>query len=184
MYRLQKLVWAARALAWAPLFGKLSMPSYLGPPLFLVRTRNIFVGRRVRIFPGLRAETHHGGKIFIGDNVSIGQHFHITAMGDLKIGAGTLIVGSVMVTDIDHDYSDITRPVHEQKFIYSRTEIGPNCFLGTGARIQAGTILGEGCIVGANSVVRGEYPAHSVIVGAPARIVKRYDFKNAAWKRC
>lgn len=184
MYRFKKAIWMLRAFLLSPAFGALRMPSYLGRTLMVVGPRNIFIDRRVRIFPGLRAETHHAGQIHIGRNVSIGQNFHITAMGILRIGAGTSILGSVMVTDIDHAYTDITRPVHEQEFLYSRTNIGKNCFLGMGARIQAGTVLGDGCIVGANSVVRGEFPAHCVIVGAPARMVKRYDNESGEWKRC
>ncbi|MOA56318.1 putative acetyltransferase [compost metagenome] len=63
------------------------------------------------------------------------------------------------------------------------TRIGENCFLGIGVRIQAGTILGKGCVVGANSVVRGEFPDHCVIVGAPARVIKRYDPASGQWQR-
>ena len=177
-------MWVLREFVLSPTFGRLRMPSYLGPPVLLVGPKNIFIDRRVRILPGLRAETHFGGSIHIGENVSIGQNFHITAMGDVRIGAGTVIVGSAMVTDIDHDYRDINQTVLEQQFLHSRTEIGRNCFLGMGACIQAGTILGDGCIVGANSVVRGEFPAHSVIVGAPARVVKRYDYESGTWERC
>lgn len=51
------------------------------------------------------------------------------------------------------------------------------------AVIQAGTILGKQCIVGANAVVRGHFPPYCVIVGVPARIVKRYDEKSGAWKK-
>jgi acetyltransferase-like isoleucine patch superfamily enzyme len=133
--------------------------------------------------PGLRAETLGDGAIEIGDNTVIGQSFHVTAMGRLRIGQGTLITGFVSVTDIDHEYIDVSRPVHEQPYLYSRTEIGANCFLGMGARIQAGTVLGEGCIVGANAVVRGTFPAHSVIVGAPGRIVKKYNPDTASWEK-
>ena len=49
--------------------------------------------------------------------------------------------------------------------------------------IQAGTILGKQCIVGANSVVRGTFPDYCVIVGAPARIVKRYDEPSKQWRK-
>jgi len=184
VHRIKKFLWVLRALLLSPTFGRLRMPSYLGSPVILIGSRNIFIDRRVRILPGLRAETHHGGTIYIEENVSIGQDFHITAMGDLTIGAGTVITGCVMVTDVDHEYRDITRNVLQQKFIHSRTQIGRNCFLGMGARIQAGTILGDGCVVGTNAVVRGEFPAHCVIVGAPARVVKRYNFDSNIWERC
>ena len=184
MYRVRKALWTLRAFLLSPTFGRLRMPSYIGPPLLLVRPKNIFIDRRVRILPGLRAESHHGGRIIIEENVLIGQNCHITAMGDLTIGSGTALVGSVTVTDIDHDYSDVNRPVQEQEYLYRRTSIGKNCFLGMGARIQAGSVLGDGCIVGANSVIRGEFPSHCVIVGAPGRVVKQYDFESGTWKRC
>lgn len=179
-----KLAWAFRALLYKAFFGKLSLPSYIGPPTFLYRTQRMFFGRRVRIFPGLRAECHGNGRIFIHDNVAIGQGFHITCMGDLHIGEGTLITGYATITDIDHEYKSIELPILSQPMNFSKTEIGKNCFIGMGARIQAGTTLGQGCIVGANSVVRGEFPDHCVIVGSPARVIKRYDAQTQQWQRC
>ncbi|RJS45404.1 acyltransferase [Nocardioides cavernaquae] len=184
MHRFKKGYWMVRAFILSPFFGALRMPSYMGPSLLLLHPRNFFIGRRVRILPGMRAESHHGGKIYIHDNVAIGQSFHITAMGDLHIGEGTVISGFVMVTDIDHEYRDVDRPVLEQEYIHRRTDIGENCFVGMGARLQAGTTLGRGCIVGANAVVRGDFPDHCVIVGAPARIVKRFNADSRVWENC
>lgn len=63
------------------------------------------------------------------------------------------------------------------------TKIGENCFIGIGVAIQAGTILGKQCVVGSNSVVRGEFPDYCVIVGAPARIVKKYNFETQRWEK-
>lgn len=185
MYRFRKAAWVLRAFLLSPFFGRLRMPSYIGPPLLVVRSRTIFIERRVRIMPGLRAETYHDGKIRIGEDVSLGQCCHITAMGDLSIGAGTGIAGYSMVTDVDHDYlNEVDCPIQDQPYIHRRTAIGKNCYVGMGARIQAGTILGDGCVVGANSVVRGEFPPYSVIVGVPGRVVKRYDPESGTWKRC
>jgi serine acetyltransferase len=55
--------------------------------------------------------------------------------------------------------------------------------IGYGAAIQAGTILGEQCMVGTNAVVKGEFPSFSVIVGIPAKIIKRYDFCSHIWRQ-
>jgi acetyltransferase-like isoleucine patch superfamily enzyme len=38
-------------------------------------------------------------------------------------------------------------------------------------------------VVGANAVVRGKFPDYCVIVGIPAKIVKRYDFVTKQWKK-
>lgn len=54
-------------------------------------------------------------------------------------------------------------------------EIGPGCWLGTGAVILPGARLGRNVVVAAGAVVRGEVPDHAVVAGAPARIVRRWQ---------
>ena len=185
MSKFKKALWVLRALLLSPMFGRLRMPSYLGPPILLHRPKTIFIERRARIMPGLRAETYFDGTIHIEEDVSIGQCCHITAMGDLTIGSGTGIAAYSMVTDVDHDYlNELDCPIQDQPYVHRRTAIGKNCYIGMGARIQAGTILGDGCVVGANSVVRGEFPPHCVIVGVPGRVVKKYDAQSGKWIRC
>lgn len=71
----------------------------------------------------------------------------------------------------------------EQGHILKETSIGEGTFIGYGAAIQAGTILGRHCVVGTNSVVRGIFPDYSVIVGSPAKIVKKYDLDRKEWVR-
>ena len=183
MDKIFKLLWGLRAFSYKLIFGRFVMPGYIGPPIFLFGTRRMFIGKRVRIFPGMRSECHGSGRLFIHDNVSIGQNFHVICSGELHIGEGCLLSGNVFVTDTDHTYTDVSRPVFEQPNVINKTELGTNCFIGIGVRIQAGTILGKGCVVGANSVVRGHFPDHSVIVGAPARIVKRYNPATVTWER-
>jgi len=178
-----KLFWALRALLYAPFFGKFGLPSYLGKPLFLMGTRNVFIGKKVRIFPHLRMEVHCGGNIHIQDDVVISQNVHITSAGNLSIGKSTLILANVFITNIDHDYEELDKHVVNQKYIINDTTIGDNCYIGMGAAIMAGTKLGKQCVVGANSVVRGEFPDYCVIVGAPARMVKKYNFETQEWEK-
>ena len=47
-----------------------------------------------------------------------------------------------------------------------------------------GAKIGDGCIIGAHAVVKGEIPPYTVAVGAPARPVKRYNFETKLWERC
>lgn len=179
-----KILWFIRALFLKLLLGSIGIPSYLGKPIYISGYKKIFLGCKVRIFPGLRIEAiGKNAKIIIKDNVSIGQNLHITAMDELVINQGTLITGNVFITDIDHDYSEIGQPIFSQKMLSKKTEIGKNCFIGFGAGIQAGTILGEQCIVGAHSVVRGVFPPFSVISGAPAKVIKQYDPEKKKWFR-
>lgn len=67
--------------------------------------------------------------------------------------------------------------------LFKETIIGENCFIGFGASIQAGTVLGKKCIVGTNAVVHGTYPDYSVIVGVPAKSIKRYNEETGDWEK-
>ena len=60
-------------------------------------------------------------------------------------------------------------------------EIGKGSWIGSGAIILPGSKIGEHVVIGANSVVTGEIPSHSVAVGSPARVVRQYD--GNSWER-
>ncbi len=181
---LYKIFWTFRGLLYKFIFGKFGFFSYIGKPIFLLGTKNIFIDDRVRIFPGSRFETHGKGEILIEEDVAIGQNFHITSSKlKLIISSKTTILGNVFITNIDHEYKELNTHIMKQKFLISDTFIGENCFIGYGAAIQAGTILGKHCVVGTNSVVRGKFPDYCVIVGAPAKIIKRFNFETNKWEK-
>jgi acetyltransferase-like isoleucine patch superfamily enzyme len=166
--------------------GKFGFLSYIGKPVFIGNFKRVFIGNKVRIFPGSRIEVlGNASSIIFKDNVSIGQNLHITSgMGQqLTIGESSTLAENVFITNIEHSYSEVDVHVLHQPLIGKYTEIGENCFIGYGAVIQAGTVLGKQCIVGANAVVKGVFPDYCVIVGVPARIVKRYDPRSGVWAR-
>ena len=180
----KKIWWAVRLLMKKPFFKSVGVYSYMGPEISLLGLNRISVGNRVRIYPGARMETHNTGEIIIEDDCSIAQNFHITSGGGkLVIGRQTTILGNVFITNIDHEYRNINQHIMEQPMKLKETRIGENCFIGFGASIQAGTILGKQCVVGTNAVVRGMFPDYSVIVGVPARIVRHYDEEAEEWVR-
>ncbi|WP_421329341.1 acyltransferase [Aeromonas veronii] len=178
-----KIKWLFSALFLSVFLKKIKFPTYFSFPIFFIGLDKVSIGKRVRIFPGSRIEVHGDGEIIIEDNVAIGQSFHITSASKLVIGQGSVILARVFVTNIDHEYEKIDTPILEQGIKISETKIGRNCFIGMGAAIQAGTKLGDNVIVGANSVVRGDFPSHCVIAGAPAKIIKRYDKLRGVWRR-
>lgn len=177
-----KIPWIIRAIFYRLFFKKVGLYSYLGAPIFLKGVKNISIGKRVRIFPHYRMETYHHGQIIINDNCSIGQRLHITAAEEVCIGENSTILFDVMITDIDHEYRNIDTSIPNQPFIVNKTIIGAFSYIGSGAKIQAGTILGRQCIVGANSVVRGTFPDYCVIAGVPAKIIKKYNPATKSWE--
>ena len=48
-----------------------------------------------------------------------------------------------------------------------------SCFIGCNSIILKGTVLGDGCVVGAGAVVAGKFEDNCVIAGNPARIIKK-----------
>ena len=181
---IQKTFWFLNTLFLRFRFKRIGLFSYIGKTLFIYGGRNISIGNKVRIFPGLRIEAHRNGEVIIDNDTSIGQDCHIISSNNvLIIGSHTTLSGHVFISNIDHAYQEIGKHILEQEYIVKETRIGENCFIGYGAAIQAGTILGKQCIVGASSVVRGVFPDYCVIVGAPAKIVKRYNLGTKKWEK-
>lgn len=181
-----KILWTIRYLAYSFFLGKSGFPSYIGKPVFINRFNRLFIGKKVRIFPNCRIEIQDNcACIIIEDDTSIAQNFHIISgcKQQLKIGKGTTISANVFITNIEHNYQQTGKHILKQPLLSQKTTIGENCFIGYGSVIQAGTVLGKQCIVGANAVVRGTFPDYSVIVGIPAKIVKRYNESSGKWEK-
>jgi len=54
--------------------------------------------------------------------------------------------------------------------------IGSDVWIGAKSTILSGSIIGHGCVIGANSVVKGQFPPYSIIAGSPGRVVRmRFD---------
>ena len=150
----------------------------------------IELGDRVLIWSGCRIEgiDRYGDSLYqpsicLGHDVSLQQSCHIVIATTLEIGANTTISSNVFITDSDHGHEEVGVNVLRQPLKIEQTTIGHGCFLGVGARILAGTRLGNNCVVGANSVVRGSFPNGCVIAGVPARIVRRFDPDTALWRK-
>lgn len=112
-------------------------------------------------------------RINIGNNVGI-SGATIYARKGISIGDNTLIGGNVKIFDNDfHPIEVEARNIDDKDAIRTReVVIGKDCFIGCNALILKGTKIGDGSVVGAGSVVCGEFPADVVIAGNPANIVR------------
>ena len=180
---------AKGALIYRFIFSHYGKGSIVYKPLF-ISYEAVKLGENVSIGEHARREAidswlerKYTPSILIESGVRIEQRCHITAAGQLVIGKNSLISFDVMIQDTDHEYQNIELPVSQQPLIVNKTIIGESCFIGSGAKISAGTTLGKHCVVGANAVVRGDFPDYCVIVGIPAKIVKRYNLATQAWQK-
>ena len=76
-----------------------------------------------------------------------------------------------------HGYTDYEslqqRPTQRQIVSKGSVIIGKNVWIGDKATILPGVMIGDGVVVGANTVVSKDIPNYSVVVGNPARIIKQ-----------
>jgi acetyltransferase-like isoleucine patch superfamily enzyme len=181
--RTRKYLWYLKTIFLSIFLGKVGKYSYIGPGFYLINPKKIYIGNKVRISYNLRAEVHGTGRIYINDNVSIGNDLHLTAFDDLIIEKDVTISSRVFVGSLSHNYEKIGIHIMNQGISGSKTIIGENSFIGTGAVILPGSSLGKQCIVGANSVVNGVFGDYEVIAGNPARIIKKFNHILNKWEK-
>ena len=140
----------------------------LGYPVkFIYGAQYICIGNFFTSFPQLRLEaiktetkTPH---IIIGDNVSMGYNCQINC--------------NIFITDHFHGASNIdeTYISPNKRALYSKgpVVIDDNVWIGQNVSVMPNVVIGEGCIIGANSVVTHDIPAFSIAAGCPAKIIKR-----------
>lgn len=181
--------WIERAGAIAPgtrlgdEFGTLAPGSCIAfPPMSLFGTRCMHVGAGTMIGRHSSLSVGYGPDdpdapprgLVIGERCVIGARATITAHESIVIGDDVWFGQDVYVSDANHGYQDPETPVGLQFGRHDPVEIGAGSWIGRGAVVLPGARIGRNVVVGASAVVRGEVPDHSVVVGAPARVVRRH----------
>ena len=112
-------------------------------------------------------------KIEIGNNVGISAAT-IYARKGIFIGDNTLIGANVKIIDNDfHPIEVEARNLDVKEKIGTREVfIWRDCFIGCNSLVLKGSKIGDGCVVGAGSVVAGVFQDNCVIAGNPARVIK------------
>ena len=128
---------------------------------------SVFVGEGARIF----------GEVSIGENSSI--WFNAVLRGD----EGPIIIGrNTNIQDLCLIHSNVAKGVElgdwvtiGHSTVVRGARIRNYVMIGMNSTIMSGAVIGERCIVGANSLVpyNEEYPAGSLIYGSPAKVVRK-----------
>lgn len=129
------------------------------------------------------------GSLQIGENCKFGDRVHISSINNIEIGDNCLLASNILITDNEHgsyngkNQSSPYEIPDNRKLFSNPVKIGKNCWIGENVVILPGTTIGDGVIVGANSVVKGNFEENTIIGGTPAKVLKIFDKEKNIWKK-
>jgi len=171
------------------LFQEFGKGSCIRNPLLILNSGFVSIGERVSILDGVRLEIVRSDDsripcLSIGSDTNIEQNVHIVCHSRIRIGRGVSVTGHCCIVDVTHPYCDVHEPTkigarikNEDSFV----EIGDGSFIGFGSVILPNVRIGLHVVIGANSVVTADIPDYSVAAGAPAIVLKQYDWERQTW---
>ena len=158
-------------------------------PTTIFNEQYISIGENTLIGPGVALsagmvpgqECITNPVVSIGDRSLIGKGSGIVGHFSISIGDDVWTGHHVYITDQNHGYEDVSRPISHQSQEERSVSIGNGSWLGHGSIVLPGVTIGEHVVIGANSVVTKDVPSFSVAVGVPARVIRRY-VEGVGWR--
>ncbi len=144
--------------SWSPQF-------LYGWRRFLLRLFGASIGKNVLVRPSARIT--YPWKLSIGDFSWIGDNVELYTLGEIRIGANTVISQRSYLCTGTHDSSSPTFDISAHPIL-----IGEQVWVASDVYIAPGVELGDGCVVGARSTVLHNLPAAQICFGYPAKPVK------------
>ena len=133
---------------------------------------SITLGAKCVVHPGAKILTY-GGDVELGSRCSVNPYAVLYGHGGLRIGDYVRIASHCVVIPSNHGFDDTQRPIAEQPETRRGIMIGDDVWLGAQVVVLDGSVLEDGCVVGAGAVVRGRLEARMVYAGVPAKPLKR-----------
>jgi lipopolysaccharide O-acetyltransferase len=101
------------------------------------------------------------------------------------------MASKIFISDLNHgcyegNFSEQSSPRVRPNFrplSAKHVIIEDNVWIGESVSILPGVTIGEGTIVGANSVVTKSLPANVIAVGSPAKPIKKFNFETSRWEK-
>lgn len=186
----EQVIGKLRAKLWGWPRGFISSGARIIGSRHIVVGENSSVGRHAWIETISRyGAITYKPSIEIGINFSASERLHIACVNQITVGNNCLFGSSVHITDHGHgiyrginsdlpDVSPALRPLSSDATV----KIGSNVWLGDNVVVIGPAEIGDGVIIGANSVVKGDIPANVIACGAPARVIKVFDKDLGFWQ--
>lgn len=108
-------------------------------------------------------------KLTLMNGVALNNNCVVTCRKNIVIGENTNIGPNCCIFDHDHDYKAKDRL---NNYVEEEIYIGSNVWIGANVTILKGTKIGDNCVIGAGSVVKGVFNTNTLIAGSPAKAIK------------
>jgi virginiamycin A acetyltransferase len=134
----------------------------------------IQIGARTMVDAFVKIKPAGGsGEVVIGADCAINSGVVMYTGNGIRIGDAVLIAANCTLAPTNHEFSDPSKRIRDQGFQPSRggIVIGDDVWLGANVVVLDGAVIGQGCVIAAGSVVRGELEPYSIYAGAPAQRV-------------
>ena len=169
-------------------FARYGHGSCIVPPCEVIGAEAISVGANVVVLEhsSLRVfgyDREAEPTLVLGDGVRLTRF--VTIVCEVGIEIGEHVASSDCVAIVD-TWRDIGSPANPRKGLPqppgARVRIDAGAYLGFGCTIGPGVHVGEGAFVGEGAIVQDDVPAHTVVYGNPARVVRRHNPATAGWE--
>ncbi len=121
----------------------------------------------------LETTGRYNGSIRIGNHSVIGVGNWLQGSGEIFIGDDVIIGPYTVIVSTNHKYEDCETPVAQQPLETGKVHIANDVWIGAHVTIAHNVSIGAHSIIGANSFVNADIPAYSVVVGSPAKVVRK-----------
>lgn len=116
-------------------------------------------------------KVYYGNKIEFNGAAYLGEDCFIDARGGLSIGNNVILAPRVAIFTYNHDFRNRMWTPYSPGILEKKVTIGEGVWIGFSSILLPGTTIGDNCVIGAGSVLSGNYPNNSLIGGNPARVI-------------
>jgi len=118
--------------------------------------------------------------IWIGRDSLIGEYTVIRGQGGVIVGDRVYTSPFVQLLAVNHIYQDPQRPFIEQGITAEGIVIEDDVWIGANAVVTDGVRVGQGAVIAAGAVVTKDVPAHTLVAGVPAKVIKHINGDDLA----
>lgn len=124
---------------------------------------HLSIGKRLKMRDGAKIRVRKNAQCKIGEDFTIGTNCIVACRSKIIIGSKVLLSPNVQIYDHDHDFR-AKRGIASKEYKTTQVTIGDNVWIGANSVILRGTKIGNNCVIGAGSVIKGEYGDNLVII--------------------